>query len=139
MEGVSITLLGSPRQHVWNYAVGLSEDGTSFTDSNCPCAAVTIATAPVFVRDNCYCESGNEGNFDTSFHYTIDPLWGALILTPTAVLVVGCHGSIVNFLLLNLKTVKSGYVRIKNFQMTVFLLTKFNFMYNNWNIFDMHM
>ena len=54
VDGLSITH-GSPRQHIWTYAVGLTDSGTS---NNCPCAAVPGPTPPSFVGSHYYCESG---------------------------------------------------------------------------------
>ena len=36
VHGISITI-GNPRNHVWTYAAGVSDDTNRFTD-NCPCA-----------------------------------------------------------------------------------------------------
>ena len=56
VEGVSITL-GSPRKHVWTYAVGLNDNDTD-PSHTCPCS-VNPGPAPFsFVGNHYYCESG---------------------------------------------------------------------------------
>ena len=73
VEGVSITM-GSPRQHVWTYAAGLSDDG-NYRCCNCPCATFAGPMPPAFVGNDYYCESGDVGAFDNNPYYTSDPLW----------------------------------------------------------------
>ena len=61
--GVSITH-GSPHNHIWTYAAGLTEGAYFDKSVNCPCADTTNemnSAIPSFVGDNCYCESGNLG------------------------------------------------------------------------------
>ena len=70
---VSITT-GSPRKHVWTYAVGLSDD-YNYTKFNCPCATVPGPSPPAFVGNNYYCESGDVRIFNRSSYYLSDPLW----------------------------------------------------------------
>ena len=73
VDGVSITT-GSPRQHVWTYAVGLSDDG-NYATSNCPCATNPGPSPPAFVGNDYYCESGDVGSFERTPYYLSDPLW----------------------------------------------------------------
>ena len=73
VDGVSITI-GSPRKHVWTYAVGLSDDH-NYPDYNCPCASVPGPSPPAFVGNNYYCESGDVGAYDLNSYYLSDPLW----------------------------------------------------------------
>ena len=72
VDGISITY-GSPRKHVWTYAVGLSDDG-NYAAYNCPCAKVPGPAPPSFVSDHYYCESGNTGAYENKLHAN-DPLW----------------------------------------------------------------
>jgi hypothetical protein len=72
VNGMSITY-GSPRKHVWTYAVGLSDDG-NYAAYNCPCAKVPGPAPPSFVSDHYYCESGNTGAYENKLHAN-DPLW----------------------------------------------------------------
>jgi hypothetical protein len=68
VDGVSITH-GSPRLHIWTFAAEGSESLTK-----CPCEGGP--SAPPFVRDNYFCESGNNGSFIFPHRfYTSDPLW----------------------------------------------------------------
>ena len=77
VDGMSITY-GSPRKHIWTYAVGISEGGTDSRGLNCPCASFSGTNPPSFIGDHYYCESGNTGEFDSSDFtkaYINDPLW----------------------------------------------------------------
>ena len=73
VDGISITL-GSPRKHVWTYAVGLSDDH-DYKDYNCPCATNPGPSPPTFVGNDFYCESGDVGTYDGVSYYLFDPLW----------------------------------------------------------------
>ena len=74
VDGVSITC-GSPRQHVWTLANGL----TDFYNNNprwiCPCSTGSNQTIPSFVANHYFCESGNHAMSWTNTLYTSDPLW----------------------------------------------------------------
>ena len=74
VDGISITH-GSPRQHVWTYAAGLTETASINGMSNCPCSTSPGSGAPSFVGINYYCESGNPTGTFTSQLYTNDKLW----------------------------------------------------------------
>ena len=73
VDGISITI-GLPRKHVWTYVVGLNDNQDS-PSYNCPCAATPGPSAPAFVRDDYYCESGIVGTYDNALYYLTDPLW----------------------------------------------------------------
>ena len=73
VDGISITL-GSPRKHIWTYAVSHS-DYHNAGQSNCPCAPSPGASPPAFVKDNYYCESGTSGSANRANFYLSDPLW----------------------------------------------------------------
>ena len=74
VDGLSITYNDSSvRQHLWTYAAGHSESGSS-TQANCPCAAYSGSQPPSFVQDHYYCESGNVGGPEDQW-YPDDPLW----------------------------------------------------------------
>ena len=73
VDGLSITH-GNPRQHIWTYAAGLTDNG-SISCCDCPCAAIPGRSPPSFVGSNYYCESGAEGTFYTNTYYLSDPLW----------------------------------------------------------------
>ena len=72
-DGISITL-GSPRKHVWTYAVGLSDD-YNYPKWNCPCATHPGLPPPAFVGNDYYCESGDVGTYVADVYYLSDPLW----------------------------------------------------------------
>ena len=76
-EGLSITH-GSPRQHIWTYAVGLTEYGTfPRTAHNCPCTipAYRGSLPSDFVGSHYYCESGTTNSWRHSAYYLSDVLW----------------------------------------------------------------
>ena len=76
--GVSITH-GTPRNHIWTYAAGVSEGGYYIKQHNCPCSDPSSPHnqfPPSFVGDDYYCESANSGNSFTNYDlYPDDPLW----------------------------------------------------------------
>jgi len=78
VDGVSITVQPYPiRKHIWTYASGLMDQGTTSQGSywNCPCAANPGFKPPFFVFNDYYCESGASNSFDHSTYYLSDPLW----------------------------------------------------------------
>ena len=72
--GISITQ-GSPRQHLWTYAAGLSESSNDVHRA-CPCARSDYNPSwiPTFVGNNYYCEAGFNGRFRDETVWS-DPLW----------------------------------------------------------------
>ena len=74
VDGISITR-GSPREHIWTYAGGLTETASINPNSNRPCSTSPGSIAPSFVGMNYYCESGNPTDTFTSQLYTNDKLW----------------------------------------------------------------
>ena len=72
VDGVSITR-GSPRQHVWSLANGIT--GSYNYPSICPCSTGSSQTVPSFVGNHYFCESGNQANGWANILYTSDPLW----------------------------------------------------------------
>ena len=73
VSGLSVTY-GSPRQHIWTFAAGWSKN-YSYTTTNCPCAKYPGPAAPKFVRENYFCESGNEGRVERMRWHFNDTLW----------------------------------------------------------------
>ena len=71
VDGVSVTH-GSPRNHIWTFAVGISKDFNY--PWNCPCAPYPGPDAPPFVGEKYFCESGNTLVWDRQW-YLNDPLW----------------------------------------------------------------
>ena len=74
VDGVSITR-GSPRQHVWTLANGLTDSYNNHPYWICPCATGSTQTVPSFVGNHYFCESGNQASTWTNILYTSDPLW----------------------------------------------------------------
>ena len=74
VSGLSVTS-GSPRNHTWTFAAGLSKD-YSYPDYNCPCTLYTVHgyAAPPFVGEKYFCESVNAGPWERQW-YLDDPLW----------------------------------------------------------------
>ena len=69
IDGLSITY-GSPRQHIWTYAIGSNDNGETY----CPCDG-TGGTTHSFVDNNYYCESGVGNTTDYDAYHFDDPLW----------------------------------------------------------------
>ena len=75
VEGLSVTHGGTPRNHIWTFAAGASKNQTSFT-YNCPCVRISHSSAPPFLGEDYFCESGHSNNDEaTSGWYLADPLW----------------------------------------------------------------
>ena len=74
VDGVSITY-GTPRKHIWTYAMGHSDRGNYLPQypSNCPCSEFPGTLPPSFVHDDYYCESGTK--LSSSGIFTDDPVW----------------------------------------------------------------
>ena len=74
VDGLSITY-SSPRQHLWTFASGVREGSSTYTGSNCPCSSSPGYSAPSFVGNNWYCESGNPNPITPTNLLSDDPLW----------------------------------------------------------------
>lgn len=72
VDGVSLTW-GSPRQHLWTFAAGVSDDGTTFAGDTCPCRGGE--TPPSFVGGAYTCESGQSSAEWAAVWYDADALW----------------------------------------------------------------
>ena len=73
VSGLSVTS-GIPQNHIWTFAAGLSKDH-NYPDYNCPCTVYPGYSAPPFVGEQYFCESGNTGPFERNQWYLDDPLW----------------------------------------------------------------
>ena len=74
VSGLSVTH-GSPRNHIWTFASGLSKD-VYFNKHNCPCAyPYPGPSTPPIVGENYFCESGFTEHEDLSQWHFDDPLW----------------------------------------------------------------
>ena len=74
VDGVSITR-GTPRQHVWTYAIGVEEKMGTYSFNRCPCNTGTLESSLAFVASDYFCESGCPGTFDHTTFHAADPLW----------------------------------------------------------------
>ena len=74
VSGVSLTH-GSPRQHIWTFAAGITEAYRNQEDA-CPCDDTVAISIPPFVGEDYFCESGDHSGSGTwgGFHPD-DPLW----------------------------------------------------------------
>ena len=78
VDGVSLTH-GSPRQHIWTFAVARDEL-SRFKVFHCPCinagtSDVGTSTPPSFVGDDYFCDTGARSSASPGMFYGEDPLW----------------------------------------------------------------
>ena len=87
VSGVSV-LHGSPRQHIWTFAVGPWENNTvGHQSERCPCDG-GVSSIPPFVGEDYFCESGYvwpgyRNDTDQIRIHSNDPLWDG----------EGCHST----------------------------------------------
>ena len=84
-EGVSLTH-GTPRNHIWTFAAGATENYRSTTHS-CPCDTTTDIRIPSFVGEDYFCESGINGPWGGSSFFTLhsdDTLWDGQDCLPSS-------------------------------------------------------
>ena len=81
VSGVSLTH-GSPRQHVWTFAAGITEADPTREDA-CPCDDTVTISIPPFVGEDYFCESGTNSGSSNGFH-PYDPLWDGQNCTSTS-------------------------------------------------------
>ena len=74
VDGISITK-GNPRQHLWTYAAGLSENWGDHR-YQCPCSTpdYDFSLIPSFVGNHYYCEAGLMSEVRKRYMWE-DPLW----------------------------------------------------------------
>ena len=70
IDGISLTH-GNPRKHIWSFIGGTHESVSSIA---CPCGTTNPKTAPSFVGNDYFCESGALYPWQAKL-YTGDPLW----------------------------------------------------------------
>ena len=79
-SGVILTH-GSPRQHIWTFAIGNGENHT-YVYNSCPCDTKQYIPIPPFVGEDYFCESGYifQGYGDPSFIslHSNDTLWDGM-------------------------------------------------------------
>ena len=73
VDGVSITH-GSPRKHVWTFAVGIVRDYKPAC-CICPCAQSRSSSKPSFVGNDFYCESGMNNPWQQNNDWSSERLW----------------------------------------------------------------
>ena len=89
VDGVSLThgIAGS-RQHIWTFASGLSQVGSTYTFEHCPCdIPMNYNDIPAFVGNDYFCESGLHADWDGSFYGVLqssDVLWDGQDCTSTS-------------------------------------------------------
>ena len=74
--GVSVTH-GTPRNHIWTFVTGLSEEYSTW-NGVCPCDTTSTIRIPPFVGNDYFCESGVNEPWDNIRHRTFHPndtLW----------------------------------------------------------------
>ena len=57
VSGVAV-VCGIPRQHIWTFAAGYTENSPQHTEGICPCDTTDIISIPSFVGEDYFCESG---------------------------------------------------------------------------------
>ena len=85
VDGISITY-GTPPNHLWTYAAGLSETGGFYVGLACPCNTNGPNNVPTYVSSNYYCEAGVSGDPNIIIPpvwYTDDPLWDGMLCRGT--------------------------------------------------------
>ena len=78
VSGVSLTVSlthGSPRQHIWTFAGGLSEKRINPRSQMCPCDTTINITIPPFVGGDYFCESGRHPGDPHGIFYPNNILW----------------------------------------------------------------
>ena len=84
VDGVSVTH-GTPRNHKWTFAAGLSEGNPTWYI--CPCDASIAISVPSFVGEDYFCESGVnrawDGSRDNILHSN-DALWDGKDCLPSS-------------------------------------------------------
>ena len=79
VDGVSLTHGASgSRQHIWTFAAGASEVTTIVSNFACPCDTASAHSAPAFIGNDYFCESGLHSEWNTSYDGVLFPndiLW----------------------------------------------------------------
>ena len=87
VDGVSLThRAAGSRQHIWTFAVGLSEDAATLHFECCPCDTPGHASIPTFVGNDYFCESGLHSAWSGQFgvFHSNDVLWDGQNCTSTS-------------------------------------------------------
>ena len=74
VDGVSLTYGFSPRKHIWTFAAGVTDIGSS--SYHCPCSSTNYqGVIPSFVENDYFCESAVIAGSWTTRIYPENPLW----------------------------------------------------------------
>jgi hypothetical protein len=77
VDGVSLTH-GSPREHIWTFAVAAEEVGDERAEFKCVCSNIDeqgqIPPPPAYVGNDYFCDTGNS-SFGGFIFYADNPLW----------------------------------------------------------------
>ena len=87
VDGVSLTHGATGRrQHIWTFAVGISENTTVFPFECCPCDTPNHGSIPTFVGNDYFCESGLHSAWNDQFgvFHSSDILWDGQGCTATS-------------------------------------------------------
>ena len=79
MDGVSLTHgAAGDRKHIWTFAAGYAEENVNVPSILCPCDhgdSVFPHSPPVFLKNNYFCETGNNNNtYPLHTFFGSDPL-----------------------------------------------------------------
>ena len=85
-SGVSVTH-GTPRNHIWTFVTGVSEENHPTSYQVCPCDATSTIRIPPFVGNDYFCESGINEGYGGSRHLILHPndtLWDGEDCVPSS-------------------------------------------------------
>ena len=112
---------------MWTIASGIS-DHVGYTSLNCPCATYPGPSAPAFVGNDYYCESGNSAAIPTTY-VTLFGMGVGVTYVVNVVLKWGGHGFIRSYLYQQVVILKFVSVRTKPMLMKILLSNNLNFMF----------
>ncbi len=79
VSGVSVTHgPAGNRTHIWSFVGAESESPSTNPSYNCPCTNTNVTwpyQVPSFIRNDYFCDTGNNGLLIANRYYTKDPLW----------------------------------------------------------------
>lgn len=83
VDGISLTYGFSPRKHIWTFAAGVEDIGSS--PYHCPCSSTTYqGLVPSFIGDDYFCESAELSTQWRPRIYSENPLWDGVGCAPTS-------------------------------------------------------
>ena len=87
VDGVTLTYgIAGNRQHIWTFAVGLSENTTVFPFECCPCDTPHHGSISTFIGNDYFCESGLHTAWNGQYRvfHSNDVLWDGQNCTSTS-------------------------------------------------------